>query len=231
VATPSHPLQLAMFDLDGTLVDSVTDVAEALDSALGKVGLGPVGVMRVREWVGGGLRVLLERALSHHFGREVWPGALMVQLERAFDHHYAACSGRSSQPFPDTEATLDALRSRDVRLACVTNKPIRHTWPLLERLGLSGRFDVVIGGDSLPLAKPHALPLEVAAIRSGVSRHAACMVGDSMNDLTAASRAGVGAIAVSYGYAQGADLHTHSEAVIDSMNQLLPALQQLGRLS
>jgi len=231
MATPIHPLQLAIFDLDGTLVDSVIDIAEALDTALGAVGLGPVGVVRVREWVGGGLRPLIEHALRHHFGHSIWPGALQVRLEQSFDHSYTHCSGRSSGLFPGTEAALDALRARDVGLACVTNKPIRHALPLLDRLGLGQHFSVVLGGDSLPLAKPHGLPLEVTTIRMRVPRHATCMIGDSMNDLTAARHAGISAIAVSHGYAQGADLRPHAEAVIDSMAQLLPTLQQLGRLA
>ncbi|HAZ61550.1 MAG TPA: phosphoglycolate phosphatase [Gammaproteobacteria bacterium] len=228
---PTHPLQLAIFDLDGTLVDSAADIAMALDSALGSVGLGPVGVVRVREWVGGGLRLLIERALAHHFGGTVWPGAMQARLEQAFDLNYASGSGRSAQLFPGTEQALEALRARDVLLACVTNKPIRHTLPLLQRLGLGESFRLVLGGDSLPLAKPHGLPLQVATIRLGVPPVGACMIGDSMNDLAAAHAAGIAAIAVSHGYAQGADLGAHAAAVIDSMTELLPTLRQLGRLA
>jgi phosphoglycolate phosphatase len=231
VATPSHPLQLAIFDLDGTLVDSAADIATALDTALGTVGLGPVGVVRVRDWVGGGLGLLIERALRHHCGHELWPGAMMARLEQAFDQAYARCSGQSACLFPGTEAALESLRQQDVRLACVTNKPIRHTLPLLARLGLGRTFGLVLGGDSLPLAKPHGLPLTVAALRMRVPAMAACMIGDSMNDLAAAREAGIGAIAVSHGYAQGVDLRPHAEAVIDSMHRLLPTLRQLGRLA
>ncbi len=228
---PTHPLQLAIFDLDGTLVDSAADIAAALDSALGAVGLGPVGVVRVREWVGGGLRLLIERALAHHFSGAAWPGAIMTRMEQAFDHSYRSCSGHSARLFPGTELALEALRARDVRLACVTNKPIRHTLPLLQRLGLAESFHLVLGGDSLPLAKPHGLPLQVAMIRLGVPPIGACMIGDSMNDLAAARAAGIAAIAVSHGYAQGADLGAHAAAVIDSMTELLPTLRQLGRLA
>jgi phosphoglycolate phosphatase len=228
--TPSHPIALAIFDLDGTLIDSVSDLAQAVDEALGLCALRPVGIARVRDWVGEGARVLLERAARHHLGPAALPPGLLSRLERQFDIAYRACSGRASTIYPGVEYTLDALVARGVQLACVTNKPLPHTLPLLRKLGLAGRFRWVLGGDSLPLRKPDPLPLEVVSIRAQTPLHACCMVGDSMNDLTAANRAGMASIAVGYGYAGGADLTLHAEAVIAQMDQLVPTLQQLGRL-
>lgn len=223
-------LTLAIFDLDGTLIDSVTDLADAVDEALVICGLPPAGLARVRNWVGEGARVLLGRALNHHFGGATQPPGLLAALETAFNRCYRTAAGRSTTVYPGVPETLRGLAARGVRLACVTNKPIAHTLPLLKQLRLLEHFPVVLGGDSLPLRKPQALPLEIACIRHQTDVSAACMVGDSIHDLHAANSAGMCAIAVAYGYGGDHDLALHAEAIIPTMSDLIPNLQQLGRL-
>ena len=218
-------LQAVLFDLDGTLVDSAPDLAAAVDALLAELALPLAGQARVTGWVGNGARRLVQRALAwaEHGGDEsaVSDARLDDALQR-FMIHYEGNLSRASCLYPGVAETLDKLRLCGFRLAVVTNKPMRFVPPLLASLGIGRHFGLVLGGDSLPVRKPAPEPLLHCAAHWRLAPTECLMVGDSLNDLIAAERAGMPAVAVSYGYHQGADLRsTGALAVIDALPELL----------
>jgi len=213
------PIKLVAFDLDGTLVDSAADIARAVDLALESLGRRSYGVEQVKDWVGEGLTKLLKRALTGRLDGEPDP-ELLVQARQAFRGFYRKNLCVETRPYPGCVEALDALAGRTA-LACITNKSAEYTEPLLERLGLRQRFDLVVSGDTLPALKPDPAPLLHAAHHFGFDPAACCMVGDSRNDVLAAKAAGFRAVAVSYGYRQGADLLAlGAETELNSLREL-----------
>ncbi len=213
-----------LFDLDGTLVDSAPDIATALDATLLQLQLPPAGEPAVRMWIGSGAAMLLRRALANATGctPELVPAALFqAGLDAFFDHYQAGCCGATAA-YPGVAPALQGLQARGIGMACVTNKPIRFTTPLLRYLELEDFFSVVLGGDSLAQKKPDPAPLRVAAERLGLPLGACLMVGDSATDVSAARNAGIGVIAVSYGYSRGVEAaQLGADAVVDSLLELL----------
>lgn len=209
--------KLVALDLDGTLVDSAPDVAVAVDSMLVDLGREPLGVERVRGYIGNGVEVLAKRALTG----EMWadpPESLYAQAMDRLLLHYAANNGKRSVIYPGVEDTLARLRTAGLSLCCVTNKKRRFTGPLLDDLGLLTFFDLLVCGDDLAQRKPHPLPLWHAMQQSGVSPEETVMVGDSVTDVKTARAAGVKVAAVSYGYNHGQDICTaEPDWVIDSL--------------
>lgn len=198
---PKQPLAL-LFDLDGTLVDSAPDLASALDSALREQSLAPAGIDNTRLWVGGGARLLIERALAARLDETPRPSAVDGVLAR-FLHHYARCNGQAAALYPGIATLLETLSVAGHRLACVTNKPAAFVAPLLRTLGIEAHFDLWIGGDTLGQRKPHPAPLLHAAGNLGRDSSASIMIGDSRTDADAARAAGMRFVWVSYGYHRG----------------------------
>lgn len=211
-----HPYKLIAVDLDGTLVDSAPDVAFAVDSMLVDLGLEPLGVERVRGYIGNGVEVLAKRALTGQMWAEP-PEALYAQAMERLLLHYAANNGKRSVIYPGVMDTLRGLKAAGLKVCCVTNKKRQFTDPLLDDLGLSSFFDLVVCGDDLPHRKPHPLPLWHAMRESGASSTETIMVGDSVTDVKTARAAGTKVAAVSYGYNHGQDIRTaEPDWVIDS---------------
>lgn len=218
---PAFPL--VIFDLDGTLVDSVSDIAEALNLALVQWKLQPVEEASVRGWVGEGVRRLLATALREQ-GREDALDRVMPDMMR----HYGECLLHRPQVYPGVREALIGLRARGVELAVCTNKPIRFVAPLLDHLGLGGHFSMLLGGDSLPERKPDPAPLRHLAAQFGQPAGRCLMVGDSATDAAAAHAAGMPLAMVRYGYLRGLDpAASGAVAVVDDLRELL-ALPQLG---
>jgi phosphoglycolate phosphatase len=214
---------LVIFDLDGTLVDSVSDIAEALNLTLAQWGLHTVDEPTVRSWIGEGLRTLLATALREQ-GRE----AALEQVLPDMMRHYGECLLHHPLVYPGVREALAVLRQRGVTLAVCTNKPIRFVAPLLDHLELSGYFSALLGGDSLPERKPDPTPLQHLAAQFGQPVMHCLMVGDSATDAAAARAANMPLAMVSYGYLRGFDLTTSGAiAIVDDMRKLL-ALPQLG---
>lgn len=213
--------RLAMFDLDGTLVDSVPDLAAAVDRTLAALGREPAGSERVRLWVGNGARVLVRRALAGGLAHDGVDEALAAEalelfLEAYADNHTLTCV------YPGVVETLDWLRAEGVALALITNKPSRFLPELLADKGLDGYFQWLVGGDTLPQQKPDPAALHWVMERAGVSAAEALFVGDSRNDVRAARAAGVTCVALSYGYNHGEPIVLEKPAlVIDDLRELL----------
>lgn len=213
------PVKLVAFDLDGTLVDSAADLARAVDLALQSLGRRPHSVEEIKDWVGEGLTKLLKRALTGKLDGEPDPHLLQASRD-AFRVFYKQGLCIETRLYPGAETALDALAGR-CALACVTNKSAEYTEPLLELLGLRQRFDLVVSGDTLPALKPDPAPLLHTARHFAFAPGQCCMVGDSRNDVLAAKAAGFRAVAVGYGYRQGADLKAlGAEVELNSLAEL-----------
>lgn len=213
-----------LFDLDGTLLDSVPDLAQAVDRMLLDLGFAEAGEARVRHWVGNGSRKLVQRALAH--GRGV-DEAVVVEAEidapqQRFFHHYQQCCTERSRLYDGVIDALEHWAQRGVPMACVTNKPGRFTEPLLDHFGLRTFMPVAISGDSLPTRKPDPQMLLKACELLGAEPSMAWMIGDSRNDVQAARAAGMAAICVSYGYNHGRPVAEEGpDRLLDSLADLV----------
>ncbi len=212
-----------LFDLDGTLVHSLPDLADAVDAMLAQYGLPALGEQAIAPMIGNGSRKLIERALQ----ASSWCGAtphspeLLQEAHERFLRHYQQHLCLRSALYPGVASTLDALQAQDVLLAVVTNKPIVFVPPLLESLAIRHHFALLIGGDSLPEKKPSPLPLQHACAQLGVAIAEAIMVGDSRNDIDAARAAGMRNVAVSFGYNHGEPVSACApDVIIDHFAQL-----------
>ena len=213
--------KLVMFDLDGTLVDSVPDLAAAIDVMLARLGRPAVGVDRVRDWVGNGAAVLVRRALAGSIDHAAVDDG---QAEEALAIFLKAYSGEHdlTTVYPGVIALLDWLSSRQVPLAVITNKPHRFVAPLLQQVGLDGYFSWLVGGDTLAQQKPHPAALLHVMREAGVGPGDALFVGDSRSDVLAARAAGVRVIAVSYGYNHGEPIAAQNpDELVDSLDWLI----------
>ena len=220
----NKPTGLALFDLDGTLVDSAPDIADAVDIALAACGRAPIGEKVVRGLIGHGAVRLMHRALTGRDDGEAEP-SLHAEAYQHFVDAYQPRVFKRTRLFPGVEEVLAALAAAGWALGCVTNKPARFTVPLLAAAGIAERFAVTLSGDSLPTSKPAPEPILHAATAVGVALSAVVMIGDSVTDLRAAHNAGVRAVCVSFGYHGGVDLAAEgAHAIIDDIRELLPLL-------
>ncbi|WP_254456630.1 phosphoglycolate phosphatase [Deefgea piscis] len=207
------------FDLDGTLVDSIHDLARAANLARADAGLSPLESDRVASFVGDGAASLVARVLADSHDAEYTGSDIQREGMLSFNAHYLAGLHIATRFYPKVLATLHLLRERQVPLALVTNKPERFTLPLLRELGIDTHFDVVVAGDTVSNKKPSADPLLYAASRLNVPTSQLLMVGDSINDVLSARAAGCPVLAVSYGY--GSDVESlNADAVIHSFADL-----------
>ncbi|MDR5867985.1 phosphoglycolate phosphatase [Halomonas koreensis] len=220
-----HPLlddiRLVAFDLDGTLVDSVPDLAAAVDAALVDLDLPPPGEAKVRDWVGNGSRVLMERALAEALGEPPSASRLEAAHER-FLARYGQAPCVRTRLYPGAREALDGLASSGRRLVLVTNKPEAFILPILRAVGIEQCFALCLGGDSLPRRKPDPLPLTHAADRFDVAPSRCLMVGDSRHDIAAGKAAGFRTLAVPYGYNHGEPVAaSRPDAIVESLAELV----------
>lgn len=212
--------EMILVDVDGTLVDSVPDLAYCVDEMMKALGREPWGEARVRDWVGNGVERLVRRALTGTLDGE--PSD--EEFERAYPIFlalYAENTSKRSKLYPGVREGLDYLKSQGYRLGCVTNKAEQFTVPLLKDLGVYDDFGIVISGDTLPVKKPDPGPLLHAAKHFGVAPEHSLMIGDSISDVKAARAAGFQIICMSYGYNHGEDIRNYDpDLVIDSMAEL-----------
>ena len=212
--------KLIMIDVDGTLVDSVPDLAYCIDEMMQKLGLQKRGEDKVRHWVGNGVPKLVERALSGELeGRpikEVFDIAYPIFLDLYEDN-----ATKRSYLYDGVREGLDYLQSQGYQLGCVTNKSEQFTHPLLQVLGIFNDFKIIISGDTLAKRKPDPMPLLYCAEHFKLKPEECLMLGDSVSDVKAARAAGFDIICMSYGYNHGNDIGDENpDLVIDSMSQL-----------
>jgi len=214
------PPEMVLIDIDGTLVDSVPDLAFCIDAMLRQLHMPARGESAVRRWVGNGIERLVKRALINADAGEPDESLFNLALP-IFRALYAENTSTRSQLYPGVEQGLDYLKSRGYRMGCVTNKAGEFTHPLLKNLGLSKYFEETVCGDDTPKLKPDPLPLLFAAENMGINPQNSLMIGDSSNDVQAARAAGFQIICTSYGYNHGEDIRRYGpDAVIDSMAEL-----------
>jgi len=213
--------RLVMFDLDGTLMDSVPDLAAAVDKMLMLLGREPAGIERVRDWVGNGSRVLGRRALAGQLDHDGVADELADEALALFMQAYAG-GHELTAVYPGVRDCLDWLRERRVKLAIITNKPAQFIEPLLEEKGLAGYFDWLVGGDTLPQQKPDPAALFWVMDKAGVAPGESLFVGDSRNDVRAAKAATVRCVALTYGYNHGEPIADEQPAlVLDDLRELV----------
>jgi phosphoglycolate phosphatase len=223
--TQRFPLRVkaVTIDLDGTLADTIPDLAAAANSMLGELGRAALDVDRIRTFVGKGIPRLVERTLTESFGPAV-SADLMARALTLYERCYAEVNGRHTEIYPGVSEGLRAMRDMQLPLACVTNKSGRFTVPLLEHLDLARFFEQVIAGDTLPQKKPDPAQLLHACGGFGIAPREMLMIGDSGNDAEAARAAGCPVFCVTYGYNEGRDVR---ELDVDA---IVPSLIEAARL-
>lgn len=194
------------YDLDGTLVDSVGDLAHAGNLMRDELGLPPLPEAEIKTYIGKGIANLVRRALQKGREQEPIDADYFRQALDIFEQHYERVLCATTRPYPNAVAGLEAALDKGFRLAVITNKSAHFTLRLLHELSLAKYFELTLSGDSLPQKKPHPEPLFHAAKYFGIHPSKLLMVGDSENDAQAAHNAGCPIFILSYGYFQGNDL-------------------------
>ncbi len=223
------PFDAVGFDLDGTLLDTFRDLGTAVNHALELGGFDPVPVDSSKDLIGGGAKIMLAKAVDAQGGM---PDDEFRKLYKAMLRYYSEHNAVYSQPYPGVIETLDELASRGATMAVVTNKFEDFATNILTTLGLTDRFARIIGGDSMGkgadgkyLSKPHPDPVIAAREACGGVRFA--FVGDSSYDVAAAKAASVPVIVAAYGYCDKPPHELGGDAVIDSFDGLISALESL----
>ncbi|WP_288064689.1 phosphoglycolate phosphatase [Rodentibacter caecimuris] len=219
--------KLIGFDLDGTLVDSLPDLALSVNSALAEFDLPQAPESLVLTWIGNGAPVLIARALGwakEQTGKTLTEADVEKVKER-FSYYYGENLCNVSRLYPNVKETLEALKAKGYILAVVTNKPTKHVQPVLAAFGIDHLFSETLGGQSLPAIKPHPAPLYYLCGKFGVEPRQVLFVGDSKNDILAAHAAGCAVVGLTYGYNYNIPIsESNPDWVFDDFDKLLKIL-------
>jgi phosphoglycolate phosphatase len=220
-------LQAVMIDLDGTMVDTLGDFEAALNYALADLHIPTANRTLIERSIGKGSEHLIRSVLKHQLALPEVAGnarnveQLFTPVWERYEQHYLSINGDFSKVFPGVIEGLAQLKAMDLPLACLTNKPVSFTTPLLIDKGLSSFFEKVFGGDSFERKKPDPLPLLKTCEALGSSPNRTLMVGDSVNDAQAANAAGCPLVLMTYGYNHGEPIQNiPALAWLDSLNEL-----------
>ena len=210
-------VKAVVIDLDGTLLDTAPDLAEAANRMLAELQLPLIEETTLKTYIGNGVARLIKRVLTRDMDAEP-DAALFAKARPIYEKHYAAVVSLNSRPYPGVINGLDALKRAGYRLACITNKAEKFTVPLLEDTGLHDYFELILAGDTLPKKKPDPMPLLHACEKFGVRPDEMLLIGDSLNDTQAARAAGCHVFCVPYGYNRGQDVSALDlDAVVDTL--------------
>jgi len=215
-----------VLDLDGTLIDSVPDLGDAVNAVLLGEGLAPVGMEDVRRFVGEGAQRLVEQAL--HYRSRAFDRGTIERHMGVFRDAYRQCCTRKTRLYPHVEQILLQLIGDGYRLALCTNKPTEPSLAILKACRIDGLFAATICGDTFAVRKPNPLCVTEAIARSGGRINAAAMAGDSRHDVKAAQAAGIPAIVVTYGYSDVPAETLGADAIIGGFEELPEALNGLA---
>lgn len=210
-----------IFDLDGTLIDSLPDLTAAVNQMLTEEGLAPLPATEVGPMVGDGAGMLVTRAFAARGGL---PGPEVGPYLARFLAHYEPNATVLTRPWDGVVQALDALKARGLTLAVCTNKPSAATHAILKELGIDDYFAVVIGGDDAPALKPDPAHVNAVLDRLGIGHDQAIFVGDSINDVLAAKGANVRTVVVSFGYSRVPPHDLGADLVIDHFSELVDAV-------
>lgn len=214
-----------LFDLDGTLVDSAPDIANAANNMLKTLGEEQAAPEQIRTWIGNGLPKLAKRALTKDFDGEP-DAALFDKAMPILMQHYERDVCVDSYMYEGVVETLQTLHEQGYILGCVTNKAASCTLPLLNQLQIDQYFTTIVSGDTCENKKPHPEPILFGITEMGLTPESCALVGDSAHDIHAAQAANIPAIAVNYGYNQGVDLSTQNpNALVENFADILPLFQ------
>jgi phosphoglycolate phosphatase len=214
-------MDLLIFDLDGTLIDSKLDLAHAVNATRRMMGLSPIDNEVVYSYVGNGAPVLIRRAIGEAASEEQLQTALEFFLT-----YYRAHMLDYTTLYQGVRETLDTLHSRGVKMAVLTNKPVRFSQAILDGLGVSAHFAHVYGGNSFDQKKPHPMGVETLLVETATERNKAMMVGDSAVDVRTARNAKIASCGVTYGFQPETLITDPPDYLIDRMEELLDLLQQ-----
>lgn len=198
--------ELVMFDLDGTLIATAPEIADAVNDTLRDFNLSAVTQTRVDRWIGHGTRELLLQAVALRErvdAQTLRDSPHFAEMNAVFDRHYLSRCGTRSKVYPRVRETLTTLRNRGVKIAVVTNKEYRYTQTVLNAHQLTPLVDTVVSGDTLPTKKPDPAGVMHCLKKFRISPARALFVGDSSIDVATARNAGVRVWALSYGYNMG----------------------------
>lgn len=216
-----------MIDLDGTLLDTLPDIAAAAGRMLAALGLRPCSRDEIRSFIGKGIPNLVQRCLEAD-AANMRAAALEAEALALFQEFYLEESGGRSAVYPGVIEGLAQMRAMRLRLACITNKAARFTLPLLERKGLAPYFELVVSGDTLARKKPDPMQLAHVCAAFALAPGAALLIGDSANDALAARAAGCPVWCVAYGYSEGGEMHNlDCDAIVNSLSEAANILQSL----
>lgn len=224
-------VKAVLFDLDGTLLDTIHDLAFSANKMLEALELAPLSEALIKSFVGKGIPNLVKRTLQTGLGYENisendWKNAIIE-----FEKQYAIYLTRRVQLFPEVIEGLNTMRNEGYRMVCITNKAERFTLPLLQAANLDTYFELVISGDSLPKKKPDPMQLLHVAEKLNISSAEMVLIGDSVNDYEAARAAGSYIFIVPYGYNEGRDAtQLSADAIVSGLVKAAKLLKNVGRL-
>ena len=208
-------MDLLIFDLDGTLIDSRLDLANAVNATRVHMGMEPLANERVYTYVGNGAPVLIRRALGEQATEPQVQEALEYFLEYYREHDLD-----NTALYPGVKESLDRLHDAGKRMAVLTNKPVAMSRAIVEGLGTGRYFFRVYGGNSFEFKKPNPIGAEALMAECGVGRDAAMMVGDSAVDVRTARNAGILCCGVTYGFQPETLSDPPPDLLVDRMQQL-----------